>query len=451
MSYDPHQNVFFFYRGPKSRKEHEGVDFQLENNTTKALINTLYYSDPNVCKDFISHFLKISIDDSTIKYTLQKQTIGTQKIQQKKNRILLGICPQLLSSEKDLVDSNEEIFSKLDLQDSIPDAWIWDKDNAILIESKTRMKFDKDQLRRHEAILSSPTDKRIIYWEEIHSFFKDNIEKEPFIIKQFVQYLELINLSNFSGWKKEDFEFFFIYDESEKIRMKNKLKKFALEIIAKKEISEVLEIVAYSRVGKESVNIWVRLDSKDPKFKLSNQVDAFINFTLELYANHFQVSFVFPFFPSIKKLKRLLIEKESTIINQFESLFSREIIDSFSHDKLKEMIKYKTRNIMTIPYYKIRIFDHCFVKRGDRYWLPRAEMTIDAQTLYNHEWFEFLKRYITLYHPKDSKRDSGWGAGLHILKQYPRGCEILEKPKELIKDVQSTLLNFYKFGQTFVN
>ncbi len=64
MPFDPHHNVYYFYRGPKLNKNLKGnlnknADIQLENNTTKALINTLYYSAPNVCKDFISQFDKM--------------------------------------------------------------------------------------------------------------------------------------------------------------------------------------------------------------------------------------------------------------------------------------------------------------------------------------------------------------------------------------------------------
>jgi len=73
MAFDPHHNIFYFYRGPKKDKENGTIDFQLENNTTKALLNTLYHSDPNVCKDFIYQFLDISIEPSSVNYALQKR------------------------------------------------------------------------------------------------------------------------------------------------------------------------------------------------------------------------------------------------------------------------------------------------------------------------------------------------------------------------------------------
>ena len=44
MSSDPYQNIYYYYRGPRAKgsaKTKRSYDIQLENNTTKALINTL--------------------------------------------------------------------------------------------------------------------------------------------------------------------------------------------------------------------------------------------------------------------------------------------------------------------------------------------------------------------------------------------------------------------------
>ena len=48
MPFDPHHNVFYFYRGPKLKKNlkdnlNKNEDIQLENNTTKALITQLSF------------------------------------------------------------------------------------------------------------------------------------------------------------------------------------------------------------------------------------------------------------------------------------------------------------------------------------------------------------------------------------------------------------------------
>lgn len=77
-------------------------------------------------------------------------------------------------------------------------------------------------------------------------------------------------------------------------------------------------------------------------------------------------------------------------------------------------------------------------------------MTIDTQNLKEHKWFEFLRKVLLVYHPKGSEQDNSWGARLHILKEYPQGCNLFEEPKKLNEDVQKTLLNFHKFRESFV-
>jgi hypothetical protein len=55
----PHHNVFFYYRGPsarESRQEGERYQQQVEDNSTKALVNALEHAGPDVVRSFLRRF-----------------------------------------------------------------------------------------------------------------------------------------------------------------------------------------------------------------------------------------------------------------------------------------------------------------------------------------------------------------------------------------------------------
>lgn len=184
MAFDPHHNIFHYYRGPttskvKNSNKGKRVDVQLENNTTKALINTLKYCTSEVCIEFLNHFFQIEInknEDNKIRFALQKQTIGEQKINLRNTKILWGIFPRLYDSvdkknhKKEKVERNPPSMNN---NSSIPDAWIWDNDIVILIECKINSKFDEDQMKRHEKKLLPKPIRKETYWEDIHFYFKN--------------------------------------------------------------------------------------------------------------------------------------------------------------------------------------------------------------------------------------------------------------------------------------
>src|SRR5947209_10717750 len=55
----PHHNVFFYYRGPsarESRQEGERYQRQVEDNSTKALVNVLEHGGSDVARSFLRRF-----------------------------------------------------------------------------------------------------------------------------------------------------------------------------------------------------------------------------------------------------------------------------------------------------------------------------------------------------------------------------------------------------------
>lgn len=459
MTNDPYQNIYYYYRGPQRERLIKGqisFDVQLENNTTKALINTLIYCKPEICLNFLKQMLKRKITDINFNYLLQVKTIGAEKIKSRKERILWVICSSGICPKEIDLSKVEIIPSSAD--SSLPDAWIWNGEAVILIESKTRSKIELDQLKRHIRLLEFDSVLIVSYWEEIHDYFdglikndKNIIGVDLFLIKQFTKYLELVSLSSFNGWNDEDFDFFFLYekDKDEIERMKTKMQQFVSEVLNDKKLSDLLEDKGTGTLRYPPTNIWHQLDIRDNRFFI-NLTDRYLNFTMELFPTAFQVTIVFPVFSSIDKLREVLKIKKYEITTRLKEVLQEKIIKTGSHTYLAEALNNKDIIIDSLPQYKIRLYDHASFKPGNRHWIPKAELTIDPQTLNGNYWYDFLEDLINLYHPPRPPRESYWGAGLHILKEYPRGSGIVSQPKELIEDVRSTLQDFLKIVDILV-
>jgi hypothetical protein len=205
-----HHNIFYYYRGAKNQElDHER---QLEDNTTKALVNTLQHSGKEVPMAFLN-WLGIDQPDH-IQFKLQKKTIGEGLIRRKKTRILLSLVPK---------KSRRTLLNKSDKKDARPDAWIYGDDFVVLIESKVAGYINASQNRHHFEKLRSDGDPlpevQERTWAEAHSFFtrlsRNITGKSKWMAHQFSQYLEFCNMTAFTGFEKEIFDFFFIHDSEE--------------------------------------------------------------------------------------------------------------------------------------------------------------------------------------------------------------------------------------------
>lgn len=215
---DPHQNIFFYYRGPSKQKEASLYDFQVEDNTTKSLINILEFCCQTGFEDLLNVFLNA--------INAPKRRVATFKLQK---------------------GSGE----------SRPDALIDLADYNIYIESKVRATLDIDQIKRHlkdinpqdillvitndrhnEEELKKTGDTRLRYleWAELHKICLKIVEKIRNdkkltaimqLINQFIDYMEVVVMTEFSGFKDADFDFWIDQNLYHKQILRNKLAAFA--------------------------------------------------------------------------------------------------------------------------------------------------------------------------------------------------------------------------------
>jgi len=214
----PYRNIFMYYRG--ASVDETQADRQLEDNITKSLINLFEHSDKNLLKDFLKS---------------------------------IGI----------IISLDNVIFDlQVVLPESRPDALIRANECDIYIESKFGAPFDGCQLQSHldniegyllyiskekykEEIKRKYCDGNVIFltWTEIATFIlkeSDNTYPENavtnFLMKQYINFMEELNMIPFRAWTNRDFESFLHTDnqnlkiaEEDRKRVKEKLKQFLNE------------------------------------------------------------------------------------------------------------------------------------------------------------------------------------------------------------------------------
>lgn len=109
---DLHHNLYYSYRG--SATSDADRDRQLENNLTKALLNTMCLGGEAVWKPFLRELGIPSPEDAM--FLFQRRELPSSPATSKKHRILLGISKRTSSYVPDRAIHRS--------YESVPDAWI---------------------------------------------------------------------------------------------------------------------------------------------------------------------------------------------------------------------------------------------------------------------------------------------------------------------------------------
>jgi hypothetical protein len=193
---DLHHNLFYSYRGPSA--DDADRDRQLENNLTKALINTLKLGGEAVWRPFLADLGLV--DATPPEFLLQRRDLPSGSACKKRNRVLLGISKRNSEWTPDL--------GACSAYANVPDAWIFGDGFAVLVESKISGDFSSDQMGAHLACLGATTPPKFVKrtWSEIHSFFHRllpqlNGEASKLLAGPFVQFLEYSAMTEFGGFQ----------------------------------------------------------------------------------------------------------------------------------------------------------------------------------------------------------------------------------------------------------
>jgi len=268
---DFHRNIFYYYRG--ARQTNSEFERQLEDNTTKALINTLEHCSQAVSQRFLN-WLGINANGKT-NFELQRKSIGEVKIGGKSQRLFLGLIPK---------DHQEHpnTASKVTREDSRPDAWIYGDNFVVLIESKVVGNLDSNQMQYHLQKLNTNKNQKVRCevrkWSDIHRFFVGILpelsDTNKWLVKQFTQYLEWISMAEFTGFKPEVFDYFIAHDDEE-IRkwVRDTMQAFAEKLQPKLyNLAHFYDAYNLGRLKLKDSHSWIGFGPQDLEYrKLAHQ------------------------------------------------------------------------------------------------------------------------------------------------------------------------------------
>jgi len=322
-------------------------------------------------------------------------------------------------------------------ESSRPDAVIQLVGEKVYIESKVKAQLDLGQIKRHLCALGSQDklivitnnkadktaltaikDVRIkhITWHDIHKVFIDITRKikndkkykaKINIIEQFTDYLEVIVMTEFTGFKNEDFDFWLDFNLHYASLLKNKITFFA-EAVLNNLPSDIKNTYSHLKIGKISRSVkderhaWVAIK------KPVNQQDIFnqCNFTVEMSKDALCVN---------------------AVIRNGRCTDRRKPIGVF-YNKLEDekgflQVIRKLRKNTEIAIHKRVPKTGNRIKRGNEIWLSFFSMK--AEDITTREDVRYLREIL-------KKADF---PGIHIRHSVSRGEEILSNPEKLQKEI----------------
>ncbi len=202
---DPKYSNIFWHQGVKIFEEKILRDKQgqikvahLENDVTKALLNLFEHCGPKVLGSFLQ---MIGVKQAPGAFAFDFQITDTESYRRLPNRIMLSI---ISASTKTMSSAAYKV------KQPIPDACIYSQNTVILIESKTQSPLNPEQIQGNiKQCLGTATRERVITWEDISEKFrlisKSLKDMDRFLVEQFCGFLDIIGISEFSGFSEIDF------------------------------------------------------------------------------------------------------------------------------------------------------------------------------------------------------------------------------------------------------
>lgn len=293
-----YHNCFFYYRGPTSRsagEEAERFHQQVEDNTTKALVNTLEHSEAEVAAGFLRRFAVAPLA-SRLTRPLEFHLQHAPEEALDERRALLGISILGEADPSSFASGANEKGSKIDAAIRSP------RPATLLIETKTVDYLDGAQLNRHAERWRLPCANRgdgewrppaswsFARWADIWRWARDARSETnagsvtEFLLRQFAEYLEILGFAPWAGFREEDFAFFAAPTPERQVVLRNKMAGLW------ERVFEALTPAERQRLGAIHAGRFGR--TRDPAWAQTNRGESGANLTVELNARELQLNLV---------------------------------------------------------------------------------------------------------------------------------------------------------------
>jgi hypothetical protein len=277
---DFHRNVFYYYRGPA--RERSLIDRQLENNTTKALVNVLENCTPTLTMEFL-RWLGVDAALQKTHFELQRETIGERRIQRARKKLLLDLVRGPSAENVPCVEGAPG-------GSSLPDAWIYGDGFVVLVESKLGPKLNAEQRACHMKLLGVGAEERRVTWQEVHKFFNDIpglADVDHFLVQQFTRYLEYTGMATTSTVTKELFDFLLNPEDAEGKRWVRETMRALARTVADKLERPSLQVNVGNIQGEPGgwYSCWVTLSRSEHASTEAHTTIELLPYELNIYAN----------------------------------------------------------------------------------------------------------------------------------------------------------------------